>query len=129
MLGLLLMARRFVAALRTAWADHAFRGVTVSLVVLLISSTVFYTLTEGWSVLDSLYFSVITGLTIGYGDLAPGEPLSKIFTMLYALLAVGLFVALGTGLARAYIANGQTKRRHLPRRKHKHERDQPPDSP
>lgn len=28
-------------------------------------------LCEGWSILDSIYFSFVTGLTIGYGDLAP----------------------------------------------------------
>ncbi|NEE01474.1 two pore domain potassium channel family protein [Phytoactinopolyspora halotolerans] len=69
-----------------------------------MSATVFYSLTEGWSVLDSLYFSVVTGLTIGYGDLAPEQAVSKVFTMIYALLSVGLFVTFGTTLARAVIS-------------------------
>ncbi|WP_129662731.1 potassium channel family protein [Phytoactinopolyspora endophytica] len=123
MLGLLLMLRRFFAAFRTAWRDLAFRGITVSIVVLVTSATTFYTLVEGWSVLDSLYFSVVTGLTIGYGDLAPQEALSKVFTMVYALLAVGLFVAFGTSLARALVAHHAAKP-HLHRRHRSSPEDQ-----
>jgi voltage-gated potassium channel len=111
MLSLLLMLRRLVAAARTAWGDKAFRGVVFSLVTLLIIATIFYTITEGWSVLDSLYFSVVTGLTIGYGDFAPQEPISKVFTMVYALLAVGLFVALVASLANASVSRRQHKRK------------------
>ena len=46
---------------------------------------------EGWSLLDALYFCVMTMATVGYGDLAPGTPLSKAFTIGYAMLGVGLF--------------------------------------
>lgn len=111
MLGLLLMLRRFAAAVRVAWSDRAFRGAVISLAGLLTSATIFYTIIEGWSVLDSLYFSVVTGLTIGYGDLAPQQAISKVFTMVYALLAVGLFVALATSLAGATLGKRQRKRK------------------
>jgi voltage-gated potassium channel len=105
MIGLMLMLRRVLRAFRTAWEDHAFRGLTVTLLALVASATLFYVLTEGWSPLDSLYFAVVTGLTIGYGDLAPQTALGKVFTMFYALLAVGLFVALGATLAKAYMTS------------------------
>lgn len=111
MLSLLLMFRWLVAVTRTAWGDAAFRGVVFSLMTLLTAATIFYTITEGWSVLDSLYFSVVTGLTIGYGDLVPQEPISKVFTMVYALLAVGLFVALVASLANAAVSRRQHKRK------------------
>ena len=32
---------------------------------------------EGWAVLESLYFAFVTGLTIGYGDLAPKSLLGR----------------------------------------------------
>jgi len=39
---------------------------------------------EGWSVQDSVYFAFVSGLTIGYGDLAPKT-----------LLGRGLAIAIG----------------------------------
>ena len=114
MLNLLLMVRKLTFALRTSWGDPAFRGVAVSIITLLASATIFYTLVEGWSVLDSLYFAVVTGLTIGYGDLVPQHAISKVFTMFYALLAVGLFVALAASLAKATLVQRPPKRRRHP---------------
>jgi hypothetical protein len=44
----------------------------------------------GWSVLDALYFSVITLTTVGYGDFSPQTPAGKKFTMIYVLIGLGL---------------------------------------
>ena len=44
--------------------------------------------------LDALYFSVITLATIGYDEHYPSTPLSKIFTMLYIVIGVGVLLAL-----------------------------------
>ncbi|MBD0741371.1 potassium channel family protein [Streptomyces sp. CBMA152] len=94
MFGFAAMVLRMVRAARSAWRTPEFRGVFSTTVLLLFSATLFYTLREGWSVLDSLYFAVCTGLTIGFGDLTPTSDLSKAFTVVYALLSVGLFVSL-----------------------------------
>ena len=32
---------------------------------------------EGWSLGDAIYFTFITGLTIGYGDLVPKQTLTR----------------------------------------------------
>jgi voltage-gated potassium channel len=112
MVGLLLMARRVARAFRAAWSDPTFRGLAVALAVLVGSATLFYVVVEGWSPLDSIYFSMVTGLTIGYGDLAPQTAIGKVFTTLYALLAVGLFVGLGATLAKAYLDDRKAKRPH-----------------
>src|SRR6266702_7960372 len=32
---------------------------------------------EGWSVGDAIYFTFVTGLTIGYGDLVPRQALAR----------------------------------------------------
>ncbi|MBL0884976.1 potassium channel family protein [Myceligenerans indicum] len=117
MLGLALMIRDFVAAVRAAWQDGTFRGALSALLILLAIATVFYRMAEGWPILDSLYFSVVTGLTIGYGDLVPTRPISKIFTVLYALLSVGLFVGVATSLAKALA--GVMRERQARRRDHR----------
>jgi len=112
-LTLLLLFRRLIAVIRSAWADRTFRGASISLVTLITLATIFYRSVEGWSVVDSLYFAVVTGLTIGYGDFVPQYSISKVFTMFYALLAVGLFVTLGTSLAKASLER-TAKRRFRP---------------
>jgi Ion channel len=38
-------------------------------------------LVERWSVGESLYFAFVSGLTIGYGDLAPQAPLSRVLAI------------------------------------------------
>jgi len=74
-------------------ADAEFRILLYVLLTLLAGSTFFYSQIEGWNVIDSLYFSVMTMSTIGYGDLTPTTALSKMFTILFALLSIGIFVA------------------------------------
>ena len=41
---------------------------------------------EGWSVGDAVYFSFVTGLTIGYGDIVPRQALAR-------ALAIGIGVS------------------------------------
>ena len=39
--------------------------------VIIILGTIGFTLTEGWSIEDSVYFCIVTVATVGYGDLHP----------------------------------------------------------
>jgi voltage-gated potassium channel len=91
LIGLVVMLRRFVRAVVDAWrSDEAFRVLLALVVSLLLSGTVFFTLVEGWSVLDSLYFSVTTLTTVGFGDPAPATAAGKIFTMVYIFVGLGV---------------------------------------
>lgn len=100
MIGSGLMLRRLPVAIRMAWRSPVFRGPLLSLGLVLLGATFFY-------------HSVVTGLTIGYGDLAPSTDFSKLFTLVYALVSVGLFVAVGASLARALVAhNAATRHQH-----------------
>ena len=51
---------------------------------------------EGWRVSDSLYFSFVTALTIGYGDLAPKTLITRALA-----IAIGLGGVLFTSLIAA----------------------------
>ena len=91
MVGLVVMLRRFLRAIRDAWkSDEAFRTLLALVVSLLVSGTTFFTLVEGWSVLDSFYFSVTTLTTVGFGDPAPATAAGKIFTILYIFVGLGV---------------------------------------
>ena len=51
---------------------------------------------EGWSVGDAMYFTFVTGLTIGYGDMVPRQA----FTRAVAI-AIGVSGLLLTGVIAA----------------------------
>lgn len=68
---------------------------------LLLIGMTFYHFAEGWSWLDSLYFCVITLSTVGYGDLDPTTPASKIFTIVYIFIGLSIFISLVNMLAKA----------------------------
>jgi len=53
---------------------------------------------EGWRVIDALYFTFVTGLTIGYGDLTPQHTISRILAVV-----IGFAGILLTGLVAAVI--------------------------
>src|SRR5688572_9331522 len=85
------MLRRFVRAIRDAWkSDELFRTLLALVVSLLLSGTVFFTLVEGWSVLDSFYFCVTTLTTFGFGDPASGTAAGNIFTIDYIFVGLGV---------------------------------------
>ena len=66
---------------------------------LLIVGTVFYTLVEGWSVVDAVYFSAMSLATVGYGDVVPDSDEAKLFTVIYVLAGIGILVSFFTALA------------------------------
>lgn len=72
--------------------DPAYRALIFATNFFLAIGTVAYRLIEGWSWLDSLYFSVITLTTIGYGDFSPQTDLGKLFTMAYIIIGVALIL-------------------------------------
>ena len=55
-------------------------------------------LLEGWSVQESIYFSFVTGLTIGYGDLAPKTLLTRTLAILIGICGI-LLTALVAAVA------------------------------
>eukprot|EP00179_Madagascaria_erythrocladioides_P010460 CAMPEP_0198358310 /NCGR_PEP_ID=MMETSP1450-20131203/130207_1 /TAXON_ID=753684 ORGANISM="Madagascaria erythrocladiodes, Strain CCMP3234" /NCGR_SAMPLE_ID=MMETSP1450 /ASSEMBLY_ACC=CAM_ASM_001115 /LENGTH=314 /DNA_ID=CAMNT_0044065029 /DNA_START=26 /DNA_END=968 /DNA_ORIENTATION=+ len=54
----------------------------------------FYHFVEGWGVIDSLYFCTVVLTTVGYGDLTPTRTVSKMFTVLYVILAISIILAI-----------------------------------
>jgi len=51
-------------------------------------------LLEGWNLIDSLYFSVITLAAVGYGDFVPTAPTARIFTIIYVINGISILLAL-----------------------------------
>jgi hypothetical protein len=80
--------RRFFAA-----AGHAI-GLTWPVLSIILAFEVVLGLLigfiEGWPVGDAVYFTFITGLTIGYGDIVPRQPFTRVLAI--AIGISGLFL-------------------------------------
>ncbi len=105
MIGLIVVFRRFGQALRRAINDPESRGLALLALGLIGGGTAFYRGVEGFSWVDSLYFTVVTLTTVGYGDLSPDTTLGKVFTVFYLLIGVGVLVAFVSLIARHAVGN------------------------
>ncbi len=105
-------------ALRTLLKDPKFRSLLYLLTLTLITGTLFYHSVEGWSLLDSFYFSVITLATVGYGDFTPQTDIGKIFTVMYIFLGLGILVGFVTPIGE-YLIEKRTQR--VEKREHEKE--------
>ena len=81
---------RFGRGIWSAFKDPEFQVLLVLTAIVLGTGTLFYHEVQGWSLLNSLYFSVVTLTTVGYGDLYPTTDVSKIFTMIYLIIGIGI---------------------------------------
>ncbi|QYX55345.1 potassium channel family protein [Roseovarius sp. SCSIO 43702] len=61
------------------------------LVTIIASGTIFFRWTEGWSWLDSYFFTVVTLSTVGYGNLVPATSMGKIGTTVLIFVGLGIF--------------------------------------
>ncbi|MCC5861149.1 MAG: two pore domain potassium channel family protein [Gammaproteobacteria bacterium] len=90
--------------LRFASRDPRVQGLLVFTFTMIGLAALFYSLVEGWPYLDALYFAVMTIATVGYGDLAPITTIGRIFTIVYVLVGLGIFIAAASAVAEAIIS-------------------------
>lgn len=67
-----------------------FGRLSVWMLAFVVLGTLTYHYSEGWAWIDSLYFSVMTLTTVGYGDLTPSTTFTKIFTCFYVFGGLGI---------------------------------------
>lgn len=89
-----------VGIMRGAIKDPAVQTLAIVLAIVLTIGTLFYWRVEEWSLLDSLYFSVVALTTVGLGDFAPETSAGKVFTIIYLISGVGLMMAFATAIVQ-----------------------------
>jgi hypothetical protein len=124
-IGLFLVFREFARAIRYAIRAPEAHALLLTTAIVLAGGSAFYMLVEGWSVLDALYFSVVTLATIGYGDLTPTTDLAKVFTIFYVLIGIGLVASTVATLATAAVRADSDRRAQV--RAHRDQREGEPD--
>jgi hypothetical protein len=124
---------RFLARLAlTVWRElrrpdnPEFRHLLSLVVLTLASGTVFYHFVEGWRWLDSLYFSLVTLATVGFGDLSPKTDFGKVFTMIYILVGLGLLAAFVNALGQRLLQSRERLGLRRPRRQNDAPSDETP---
>jgi len=90
------LRRKFVAGLITGLG--VVWPILSGLLVLIITLGLAAGLREGWSVQESIYFAFVSGLTIGYGDLAPKSLLARVLAIVIGVCGV-LVTALVAAIA------------------------------
>ncbi len=103
MVPLLLAFRGLARSVGAVWRDPETKALPVVAGALVLTGTLFYWRFEDWTVIESLYFCVVTLTTVGYGDLAPTSAGTQIFTIVYILTGFGVLVALLTSVAEKYM--------------------------
>jgi len=78
-------------------------------VSIFIMGTLGYHYIEGWSFVESLYTTVITLATVGYGDFHPQQTMGRIFTIVLIIFGVGA-MAYTIGMATEVMVEGQMKK-------------------
>ncbi len=73
--------------MRKRWRFLTFVGVFI--LVILLGSIVYQNV-EGWSYIDSVYFTVVTMTTIGYGDIVPTTNVGKIITIFASFFGIAM---------------------------------------
>lgn len=109
--GIWAIVVRFARAIRKGFAEPEFRGLLWLTVLIVGGGAVFFRVVEDWSWLDSVYFTVITLTTVGYGDLAPSTPGSRAFTIVLILLGIGILITFIERVARYATEDFSDRRR------------------
>jgi len=132
MMSAIFMLRRFMRGFVVAWWEQDFAPILAAAVLLIVVGTTVYSVGEGWSVTNGFYFAIATLTTSSVAD--PGlvitDPWLKVFTSLYVLTGIGIFVEvarrLGTGFTIALHEGHEAKAaRHESGAARQSSRDQP----
>ena len=125
MIPLLLAARELGRALVAVWRDPETKALPVVAGVLILTGTLFYWRFEDWTIIEALYFCVVTLTTVGYGDLHPTTAGTQIFTIVYILTGFGVLVAVLTSVAQQYLTLKAQPRPARARMRRRRQRDLP----
>lgn len=81
---------------------NIFKLVFAIIAIIFIGTIGFY-LIEGWSIFDSLYMTVITITTVGYGEVHELSTYGRMFTIILIFFGIGIVALIGSEIAKVLI--------------------------
>ena len=102
-----MLRRRFLIAL--GHAIHVTWPVLSAILAVQLALGLLTGFVEGWSLGDAVYFTFITGLTIGYGDLVPKQTLARALAIgigFFGLFITALIAAIAVYAMHSALTNG-----------------------
>src|SRR5215813_14994734 len=98
--------RRFIEAL--GHAIHVTWPVLSAILAIQLALGLLTGFVEGWSLGDAIYFTFITGLSIGYGDFVPRQTLTRALSIgigFSGLFVTGLIAAIAVHALRSALTD------------------------
>jgi len=89
--------------------------------IYVVAGSLFYHKVEQWRWLDSVYFSVVSLTTVGYGDMTPITPAGKIFTIFFLIFGIAILGAFIGSILKSPVAKKalHTYERHIETQLHR----------
>ena len=79
-----------------------FKSTLIAFLAVATTSTIFFHFVEQWRWLDSLYFTIVTMSTVGYGNIVPVTDLGKVGNVLLIILGIGIFTVFAMQLVKRH---------------------------
>jgi voltage-gated potassium channel Kch len=87
----------FIRGVGRALRNPEYRLLAIAVLAIVVGGTAFYHFYEGWTWIDSAYFTVVALTTVGFGDLSPSTELSRAVTigfLFFGVTLLGAFISL-----------------------------------
>ena len=73
--------------------------IVIILILIVWTSTILISLAEQWSIVDALWWSIVTLTTVGYGDISPITPVGRVVATIDMFIGIGILATLSATLA------------------------------
>lgn len=83
------------------------------LIAVLITGTITFVYAEGYGFFDSLYFSIVTMATVGYGDIVPKTAVGRVAALVMIVGGVSTFMGVLASATELYMEQRDAESRRL----------------